>query len=86
MKTEVITPEDYLGDCIGDLNRRRGQIQGQEKRGGGVSINAHVPLGEMFGYIGDLRSMTAGRATFTMEFNHYDVVPSNIAQPIIEGK
>ncbi|MCB0337422.1 MAG: elongation factor G, partial [Bdellovibrionales bacterium] len=85
MKVEVITPDDYLGDCIGDLNRRRGEIQSQEQRGGGsgIAVVAYVPLSEMFGYIGDLRSMSAGRATFTMEFHHYSEVPNNIQETIV---
>ena len=77
MKVEVVTPENHLGDCIGDLNRRRGQILEQLDRGTNLAVLAHVPLSEMFGYIGDLRSMTSGRATFTMEFSHYDPVPRN---------
>jgi elongation factor G len=82
MSIEVVTPEDHLGDVIGDLNRRRGMIQGQEQRGSGLVIAASAPLSEMFGYIGDLRSMTSGRATFTMEFDHYAEVPKQIADEI----
>ncbi|NQV20124.1 MAG: elongation factor G, partial [Rhodospirillales bacterium] len=82
MLIEVVTPDDYLGDVIGDLNRRRGMIEGQEQRGNGLVITASAPLSEMFGYIGDLRSMTSGRATFTMEFHHYAQVPKLIADEI----
>jgi elongation factor G len=84
MKVEVITPDDYLGDCIGDINRRRGQILSQDTRGSAVAITAHTPLSEMFGYIGDLRSMSAGRATFSMEFDHYREVPNNITATIVD--
>ena len=83
MKVEVVTPEDHLGDVIGDLNRRRGLILGQIERGVNLAVEATVPLSEMFGYIGDLRSMTSGRATFTMEFSHYDPVPRNVADEVI---
>jgi len=78
MKVEVVTPENHLGDCIGDLNRRRGQILEQLDRGTDLAVLAHVPLSEMFGYIGDLRAMTSGRATFTTEFSHYAPVPRNV--------
>ncbi|MCP4315505.1 MAG: elongation factor G [Hyphomicrobiales bacterium] len=84
MKVEVVTPEDYVGDVIGDLNSRRGQIQGQEARGIAVVINAHVPLANMFKYVDNLRSMSQGRAQYTMQFNHYAPVPSNVAQEIQE--
>ncbi|MBF0374196.1 MAG: elongation factor G [Alphaproteobacteria bacterium] len=86
MKVECVTPEEHLGDIIGDLNRRRGMILGQLDRGTNLAVEAHVPLSEMFGYIGDLRSMTSGRATFTMEFDHYDPVPKNVADEIISAK
>ena len=86
MKVEVVTPESHLGDVIGDLNRRRGLILGQLERGMNLAVEAHVPLSEMFGYIGDLRSMTSGRATFTMEFSHYDPVPRNVADEVIASK
>jgi elongation factor G len=82
MKVEVVTPEDYVGDVIGDLNSRRGQIQGQEARGVAVVINAHVPLANMFKYVDNLRSMSQGRAQYTMLFDHYAPVPSNVAQEI----
>ena len=79
MKVEVVTPEDYVGDVIGDLNSRRGQIQGQESRGVAVVINANVPLANMFKYVDNLRSMSQGRAQYTMTFDHYSPVPSNVA-------
>lgn len=83
---EVVTPEDYMGDVMGDLNSRRGMIQGMEARNGAQVIKAHVPLSEMFGYSTDLRSATQGRATYTMIFNHYSQVPASVAKKIIEGK
>jgi elongation factor G len=82
MKVEVVTPEDYVGDVIGDLNSRRGQIQGQEMRGIAVVIDAHVPLANMFKYVDTLRSMSQGRAQYTMTFDHYAPVPSNVSQEI----
>jgi elongation factor G len=82
MDVEVTTPQDHVGDVVGDLNRRRGMIQNQESSGSTVIVRAHVPLKEMFGYISDLRSMTKGRASFTMQFHHYDPVPRNIAEQI----
>ena len=82
MKVEVITPEDYTGGIIGDLTSRRGQVTGQEPRGNAIAINAFVPLANMFGYINNLRSMSSGRAQFTMQFDHYDPVPSNISEEI----
>jgi elongation factor G len=85
MAVEVVTPEEFLGDVIGDLSRRRGKVQGQEPRGNAVAIAAHVPLGEMFGYATDLRSSTQGRASFTMQFDRYDEVPQNIAETIVES-
>ena len=84
MKVEVVTPEDYMGDVIGDLNSRRGQIQGSEPRGNAVAINAFVPLVNMFGYVSNLRGMSQGRAQFTMIFDHYDEVPKAEAQKIIQ--
>ncbi|MBV9735009.1 MAG: elongation factor G, partial [Acidisphaera sp.] len=83
MDVEVTTPQDHVGDAVGDLNRRRGMIQSQESSGSTVIVRAHVPLKEMFGYISDLRSMTKGRASFTMQFHHYDPVPRNIADEIM---
>ncbi|MDC1529670.1 elongation factor G, partial [Gammaproteobacteria bacterium] len=84
MKVEVVTPEDYMGDVMGDLNRRRGIVQGMEDSASGKIINAEVPLAEMFGYSTDLRSATQGRATYTMEFNKYAEVPAAISKLIIE--
>ena len=83
MKVEVTTSEDFYGDVIGDLNRRRGIIQGMESRGATSVVRGFVPLSEMFGYVNDLRSMTSGRASYTMEFSHYDPVPKNLAEEII---
>jgi elongation factor G len=83
---EVVTPEDFLGDVIGDLNRRRGHVHGQEKRGNAQVITASVPLSEMFGYATDLRSTTQGRATYTMQFERYDEVPSKISEEIVEHR
>ena len=85
MSVEVVTPEDYMGDVMGDLNRRRGLVQGMEDSSSGKVIDAEVPLAEMFGYSTDLRSATQGRATYTMEFNKYSIVPNNIADAIISG-
>mgnify|MGYP005853366065 CR=1 FL=1 len=82
MKVEVVTPEEYTGGIIGDLTSRRGQVTGQESRGNAVVINAFVPLANMFGYINNLRSMSSGRAQFTMLFDHYEAVPQNISQEI----
>jgi elongation factor G len=84
MDVEVTTPQDHVGDVVGDLNRRRGQIQNQESSGSTVIVRAHVPLKEMFGYISHLRSMTKGRASFTMQFHHYDPVPRNVAEEIMK--
>jgi elongation factor G len=83
MRVEVVTPEEYMGDVMGDLNRRRGMVQGMEDSSMGKVINAEVPLAEMFGYSTDLRSATQGRATYTMEFDKYAIVPGNIADGII---
>jgi elongation factor G len=85
MKVEVVTPGDYLGDVIGDINRRRGAIQDQLERGTNIAVVATVPLSEMFGYIGQLRAMSSGRASYTMEFSHYDPVPRNVAEAVIEA-
>ncbi|MFZ1892968.1 MAG: elongation factor G, partial [Rhodoplanes sp.] len=82
MRVEVVTPEDYTGSVIGDLNSRRGHIQGQDMRGNANVVNAMVPLANMFGYVNVLRSMTQGRATFTMQFDHYEQVPQNVAQEV----
>src|SRR2546425_254477 len=83
MLVEVTTSEEFYGDVIGDLNRRRGSILGMESRGAMVVVRGHVPLAEMFGYVNDLRSMTSGRASYSMEFAHYDPVPKNIAETIV---
>ncbi|HEY6633390.1 MAG TPA: elongation factor G [Rhizobiaceae bacterium] len=82
MKVEVVTPEDYVGNVIGDLNSRRGQIQGQETRGVAVVVNAMVPLANMFKYVDNLRSMSQGRAQYTMQFDHYEPVPTAVAQEV----
>ena len=82
MKVEVVTPEEYTGSCIGDLNSRRGQIQGQDVRGNANVINAMVPLANMFGYVNQLRSFSQGRATFTMQFDHYEQVPASEAAKV----
>ena len=82
MKVEVVTPEDYVGDVIGDLNSRRGQIQGTETRGVATVVNAMVPLANMFKYVDNLRSMSQGRAQYTMQFDHYEPVPTAVAQEI----
>jgi elongation factor G len=82
MKVEVVTPEDYTGSVIGDLNSRRGQIQGQDMRGNANVINAMVPLMNMFGYVNNLRSMSQGRATFTMQFDHYAELPANVSAEV----
>jgi elongation factor G len=86
MRVEVITPEEFLGSIIGDLNSRRGQIQGMEERGNARLVRAFVPLAEMFGYANDMRSMSQGRAQFSMFFDHYEQVPQNIAQKLIKGQ
>jgi elongation factor G len=83
MLVEITTSEEFYGDVIGDLNRRRGSITGMDNRGSMVVVRAHVPLAEMFGYVNDLRSMTSGRANYSMEFSHYDPVPKGIAETII---
>jgi elongation factor G len=83
MKTEVAVPDAYMGDVIGDLNSRRGKIMSMEPQGGTQIINAEVPLGDMFGYATQVRSLSQGRATYTMEFSHYEPVPTNIANELI---
>ncbi len=83
---EVVVPEEYMGDVMGDLNSRRGHIQGMELRAGAQVIRATVPLAQMFGYATDLRSTTQGRAVYTMQFSHYAEVPSHLAQEIIAQK
>jgi elongation factor G len=84
MKVEVVTPEDYMGDVMGDVTRRRGILQGMEDCPSGKVVNAHVPLSEMFGYATDLRSQTQGRATYTMEFDHYSEAPASVAEEIVK--
>jgi len=84
MSAEVVTPEEYMGDIIGDFNRRRGKVEGMENKGGARVIKAKVPLAEKFGYVTVLRTISSGRATSTMEFSHYDEVPASIAQDIVE--
>jgi elongation factor G len=80
---EVVTPEDFLGDVIGDLSRRRGRVESQDRRGNALAVTAKVPLSEMFGYVNDLRSNTQGRANYTMQFDSYDEVPPNIAEKVV---
>ncbi len=80
MKVEVIMPEEYMGDVIGDINSRRGRIEGMEPRSGVQVVRGYVPLAEMFGYATDLRSNTQGRAVYSMQFDHYEPVPSSIAE------
>ncbi|WP_036140139.1 elongation factor G [Luteibacter sp. 9135] len=84
MKVEVVTPPDYVGDVMGDISRRRGMLTGQEETPSGNTINAMIPLGEMFGYATTIRSLSQGRATFTMEFDHYEPAPSNIAEEVMK--
>lgn len=87
MKVEVVVPEQFLGEVTGDLNSKRGRIDRMEDRMAGIkTIGAKVPLSEMFGYATTIRSLTQGRASYTMEFDHYEEVPNNIAQQIVEGK
>ncbi len=86
MSVEVVTPEEFLGEVIGDLSRRRGKVQGQEPRGNALAVQAFVPLGEMFGYATDLRSSTQGRASYTMQFERYEEVPKNIEDEIVEHR
>ena len=83
MSIEVVTPEEYMGDVIGDLNSRRGRVLNIERRGNVQVIKARAPLAEMFGYATDLRSKTQGRATYTMQFSHYDEVPKGVSEGII---
>jgi elongation factor G len=84
MSVEVVTPESYMGDVIGDINSRRGRILGMSQRGVGIQIiAAEVPLATMFGYATDLRSKTQGRATYTMQFSHYEAVPSSVQEQVV---
>jgi elongation factor G len=82
MQVEVVCPDDFVSNIVGDLNRRRAHIQGMESRGGAQTVKAEVPLAEMFGYATDLRSSSQGRATFTMEYSHYEPVPTHVAESI----
>ena len=84
MRNEVTMPEEFMGDVIGDLNSRRGQIEGMESRGSTQVVRAFVPLAQMFGYVTDLRSMTQGRATSSMEFSHYAEVPASLASELVQ--
>ena len=84
MKLEVVTPEEYMGDVVGDLNRRRGTVDGMDDRAGAKIVKAKVPLSMMFGYVTDLRTISSGRATSTMEFSHYEPAPKNIADEVID--
>ncbi len=86
MRVEVVVPEKFMGDITGNLNSKRGQIDGIEDRGMNKAIEAKVPLAEMFGYVTQLRSLTEGRGTATMEFHHYEPVPQHIAKDIIESR
>ncbi len=86
MDVEVVTPDEYLGDVMGDLNGRRGKVQNMEARVGAQSVRCHVPLSEMFGYATDLRSKTQGRANFSMQFHHYERVPANLAEELAKKK
>ena len=83
MKVDIFTPDAHVGDVIGDLNRRRGMIKSQESGATGVRVKAEVPLSDMFGYIGDLRTMTSGRGQFSMEFSHYSPCPRNVSEAVI---
>ena len=85
MKLEVVTPEEYMGDVVGDLNRRRGQVNNMDDRAGAKVVKAIVPLSEMFGYVTALRTLSSGRATSTMEFSHYAQTPSNISEDVISS-
>jgi len=82
MKVEVVTPDDFMGDCIGDLNSRRGQIMGSDQRGNATAIQSMVPLANMFGYVNTLRSMTQGRAQYSMQFDHYERVPASVSEEV----
>ena len=84
MKVEVVVPEEYLGDTMGDVTSRRGRVEGMEARGNAQVVKAFVPLSEMFGYATSLRSNTQGRGTYTMHFDHYEEVPKSIAEEIIK--
>jgi len=83
MKVEIVTPDEYIGDVMGDLNSRRGQVTGTEQRGVAQTVNAMVPLANMFGYVNNLRSQTQGRATFSMVFDHYEPVPQHVSDEVL---
>ena len=83
MKVDVFTPEEHVGDVIGDLNRRRAMIKSQEPGATGIRVKADAPLSEMFGYIGDLRTITSGRGQFSMEFSHYSICPASVSEKVI---
>merc|ERR1712078_833259 len=85
MKLEVLTPEENMGDIVGDLNRRRGQVNDMSDRAGSKVVKAEVPLSEMFGYVTSLRTLSSGRATSTMEFSHYAETPSNVSETVISA-
>ncbi len=85
-KLEVVIPEEYMGDVMGDISSRRGRVEGMEARAGAQVINGMVPLAEMFGYATSLRSKTQGRGVYTMQFSHYEAVPKSVAEEIMEGK
>jgi elongation factor G len=82
MAVEVVTPSQYVGDCLGDLSKRRGEIRAQHSRGNTVAIEAHVPLKEMFGYVGSLRALSSGRAQYSMQFDHYAPAPLAVVQSL----
>ena len=84
MKIEIITPEENMGDVVGDLNRRRGMMKGMDDKNGAKVLRADVPLSEMFGYVTQLRTITSGRATSSMEFSHYAEAPKNVAQDVVD--
>jgi elongation factor G len=84
MKIEIITPEENMGDVVGDLNRRRGMMKGMDDKNGAKVLKADVPLSEMFGYVTQLRTITSGRATSSMEFSHYAEAPKNVAQDVVD--
>ena len=86
MKVEVSMPEEYMGDVIGDINSRRGRVEGMEDVGGGKMVKGYVPLAEMFGYSTDLRSKTQGRGNYSMFFDHYEQVPKNVAEKVLAAK
>jgi elongation factor G len=86
MAVEVVTPQEYLGDVIGDISRRRGRVEGQEPRGNAVAVTGSVPLSEMFGYSNDLRSSTQGRGNYSMQFDRYEEVPNSIAEEIVSDR